>query len=112
MLFWRQHIRKRWPMERRSQADPLRPLREACLVARQAGQRDWIEHCLAACPDTPRKAALLDLLRAELQCRLDAGERPSREEYLRRFPNDTEVVHTAFLSEEPTQANGPDLFEC
>src|SRR4051794_32824414 len=94
-------------MESRPRPDGLRTLHEACLLARQAGQRSWIEHCLAARPETPRKVALLELLGVEIQCRLDAGERPTLEEYLPRFPDDAEVVRTAFLRLDRADSHGP-----
>src|SRR5262245_28163931 len=74
----------------------LRALRDACLAARRAGQQRWIEQRLSACPEAERPAALLDLLGAELLCRLEAGERPAPQEYLARFPGHADVVLAAF----------------
>src|SRR5262249_1628730 len=84
-------------MESRRRADTLRDLRETYLIARQGGEQGWIERRLAARPETPREVALLELLGVEIQCRIDAGERPTPEEYLLRFPDDVEVGRAAFL---------------
>jgi serine/threonine protein kinase/tetratricopeptide (TPR) repeat protein len=75
----------------------LHTLLESCRLARRAGQLDWIEQRLSPSPEADRQAMFLDLLSAELQCLRDAGERPTLQAYLSRFPALTDAVRDTFL---------------
>jgi TOMM system kinase/cyclase fusion protein len=85
--------------------DPLTlgTLRADCLRAREAGEPDWIERRLAGHPESGQRAALLDLLTIELQCRVEAGEQPVPAEYLQRFADDSDLILAAFRQLDRTQ---------
>jgi serine/threonine protein kinase/predicted ATPase/class 3 adenylate cyclase len=68
----------------------------ACEAARLAGNRLWIEQFLARLPGDRRSVLLPDLLAAEIECRLVAGEMPSPEEYQRRFPGHADTVQAIY----------------
>jgi serine/threonine-protein kinase len=72
---------------------------------KQGGERPRIEDYLADEPE-PRRAPLLEeLIRVERELRLNAGEQPGAEEYLRRFPDDPDAVAAAFGHENRPEAS-------
>ena len=50
------------------------------------GQRPTLEQFIADCPENERFRVLVELVRGDLEFRLQAGEDAHAEEYLRRFP--------------------------
>jgi eukaryotic-like serine/threonine-protein kinase len=77
-------------------SDHVSTKREAFSQRLQAGKRPRIEAFLTATPEPDRGRVLRELLTVELQYRRDHGELPSRDEYLRRFPNRTELINEIF----------------
>src|SRR5262245_27576275 len=76
-------------------------VRSAFEAAWNAGERTTIEKYLADEGRNPPKALLRELLRVELALRMRAGERPTLEEYRRRFPDDRELILAVF-ADTPT----------
>jgi serine/threonine protein kinase/tetratricopeptide (TPR) repeat protein len=64
----------------------------------RAGQRPQIEDIVAAAPDLLAHGLLKELLAAELELQLRAGERPEPGEYDERFPGHDALVTAAFDS--------------
>src|SRR5262249_50839422 len=62
----------------------------------EKGTRPRLEDFLAGVPEPRRPALLGHLLAIELERRRAQGERPQRDEYLRRFPADRPLVEGAF----------------
>src|SRR5262245_34150255 len=62
----------------------------------RAGLRPRIEDVLAGVAAERRALLLAELLRVELEYRQAAGEAPSIQEYLIRFPADNETIDSAF----------------
>ncbi|HEV2968487.1 MAG TPA: protein kinase [Pirellulales bacterium] len=71
--------------------------------ALRVGRPAVIEECLNACSDVSRTALLRELLAVELEHRAPGGKRPSRAEYLARFPEFEAVVDLVFA-----EARSPD----
>jgi tetratricopeptide (TPR) repeat protein len=73
----------------------------------QAGQRPALEQFLLQAP--PPQAALLfaELLGVELDYRQRWGERPTREEYLSRFPEYAELIDTVLSGPQTSDARQP-----
>jgi hypothetical protein len=72
---------------------------EACARFEQAlrsGQRPAIEACIAPLAPAERPELEYELLRLELDYRLEHGNKPTAEEYLWRFPEYASVVERAF----------------
>ncbi len=65
-------------------------------LAWQNGDRPTIESFLEGAPTLDRNALLYELVRLESSLRQAAGETPSRDAYLRRFPDDNAVIESAF----------------
>ncbi len=83
----------------------LRPSREAAEVdaARErfaadcaAGRRPSIEDELLGVAESIRGSLLAALIEIELESRRKSGERPTAEEYIRRFPTDSATITAAF----------------
>jgi serine/threonine protein kinase/WD40 repeat protein len=55
-----------------------------------------IEDCLAAAGQQIREELLFELVAVEVELRQSAGESPTRDEYVSRFPEDEQVVTAAF----------------
>jgi serine/threonine-protein kinase len=72
---------------------------------RHGGGRPRIENYLDGQSGAARASLLTELLRMERELREDAGEKPSAQEYLDRFPEDRAAVHAAF--EVPDQPASP-----
>ncbi len=78
----------------------------------RAGNRPVIESFLADFGPDHRSDLLLRLLGLDLELRVSAGERPAPAEYLARFPDDVELVRSAFrgltgTAELPGQNRAP-----
>jgi serine/threonine protein kinase len=69
-----------------------------------AGLRPSIEQFLNTATGLPRQDLLAALLASELELRGDRGERPSLDEYRRRFPDDAAVVERLFCVERESRA--------
>jgi serine/threonine protein kinase len=69
------------------------------------GPRPQIEHFLLEVPEVLRPPLLQELMRLEAELRHGEGERPSAEEFHRRFPEHEDVVATVFR-ERPDSAKG------
>jgi len=65
-------------------------------AAWKAGQRPLIEAYWADIQETGRLAALRELLPVELAYRIQAGEKPTLQEYQLRFPRHAESVEVAY----------------
>ena len=72
------------------------------------GSPPRIEDFLANEPEPRRPPLLVELLRVECELRANAGERPTAEEYHRRFPEYSDVV-ALFLRRPPLQSAEPSL---
>ena len=92
-----------------SRSEPSRPLslnlriNEACdrfEQAWQAGQRPQVEDYLGAAPERGRPALLRELLSLELAYRRQSGETLVLEDYLRRFPENAELIRAGFVAGE------------
>jgi serine/threonine protein kinase/formylglycine-generating enzyme required for sulfatase activity len=68
-------------------------------AAWKAGRKPSIEEYWANIPETARHAALSELLLVELAYRIQAGEKPTLNEYQLRFPNHADIIR-AVLQEE------------
>ena len=75
--------------------------------ARRNGSRPKLEDFLLDASGPARSARLRMLLAAEVALRREFGERPLVEEYLRRFPEDFDLVRAAFGGETPTITINP-----
>ena len=62
----------------------------------KAGTRPQMEDFLAQATEARRRPLLDELLRVECEIRLRLGEKPTAEEYRRRFPEHHAVVDTVF----------------
>src|SRR4051812_25304599 len=62
------------------------------------GVRTTIESYLGDLGPTERIAVLHELVGLEIELRTEAGDRPSLEEFVNRFPGDSTVVSSAFAS--------------
>jgi serine/threonine protein kinase len=69
----------------------------------QAGQRPRIEGYLAALPEPARPSLFRELLALELAYRRQQGERPTPDEFCRRFPEFGPLVQSAFCQPPPPQ---------
>src|SRR5262249_28302098 len=65
-------------------------------AAWRAGDTPCIEDFLAGADPDDRPALLAELVALERELRRRGGQRPSLEEYLRRFPADSGAVRAAF----------------
>jgi serine/threonine protein kinase len=65
-------------------------------LAWQNGERPTIESFLEGAPTADRNELLYKLVRLETALRQTDGERPSRDDYLRRFPDAADVIESAF----------------
>ena len=74
----------------------------------QAGRRPEIERYLETASEPERLALLQALLVTELELRQDLGERPTADEYLRRFPRFAGIVDFAFAG-HATALDNPDV---
>ena len=56
-----------------------------------------------------KPAILHKLIGLEVELRRQRGERPTEQDYVRRFPEDSELIHWAFLDlDSPTSSSGSD----
>jgi hypothetical protein len=67
----------------------------------RGGLRPPIEHYLGRAPDSARTALLRELLALELVYRRQAGEQPSADEYVGRFPDHAGLIACAFREATP-----------
>ncbi len=74
----------------------------------QAGRRPEIERYLETASGPERLALLHALLVSELELRQGRGERPTADEYLRRFPRCAGIVDFAFAG-DATALGNPDV---
>jgi serine/threonine-protein kinase len=65
-------------------------------AAWRAGLRPWIEDQLGRGPDQDPPELLAELLALEVELRQSRGERPTRQEYLNRFPGQNSAIDAAF----------------
>jgi len=82
-----------------SDSDRLMVLGQLCdrfEAAWKAGQRPLIEAYWVDIPEAGRLAALRELLPVELAYRIQAGEKPTLQEYQLRFPRHAESVEVLF----------------
>jgi tRNA A-37 threonylcarbamoyl transferase component Bud32 len=73
----------------------------------QRGERVPVEHYLGQYPELSGDTeALVELIQSELLRRREAGEQPALDEYLARFPDQTELLRRSWpaLSAPPTKA--------
>jgi eukaryotic-like serine/threonine-protein kinase len=98
-------------------ADPVRDLETVPLSLRlrvnsacdrfesewKAGNRPTIEDHLEAVPEAERSAHFFELLALELDLRRARDEKPSREEYRLRFPDQFRAIESAFQPEARDQ---------
>lgn len=63
----------------------------------QSGKRPQLEEFLAEFEDYEQPALLFELLRIEAKRRVDAGEKPTTQEYLLRFPKQESALRRALL---------------
>jgi serine/threonine-protein kinase len=64
--------------------------------ARRAGRGPRIEDFLTEAPGAGRSVLFRKLLELELELRAEAGERPTQDEYRRRFPDQAEPIDAVF----------------
>ena len=69
-------------------------------AAWKAGERPRIEEVLVQVAETARRDLFRELLKVEIHWRIAAGQRPSRDEYLRRFPDFAEEIKSQLSSAE------------
>src|SRR5438552_9248021 len=69
-------------------------------AAWEQGQRPRIEDFLTEAAGQEQSLLFRELLGRELIYRMRAGERPGTEEYLQRFPDRGELVHSVFSQAE------------
>lgn len=74
----------------------LNSARAAFMMAWRFGARPAIESFLGQAPPSQRPALLQELLTIELEERIGRGERPSRAEYVPRFPDHEVVIQDVF----------------
>jgi len=74
----------------------------------KAGQIPQLEEYLLQVSDGVRGPLLQELLRIELHYRLLKGEKPTAEEYLRRFPDQETRIRAVLAAAAPPDAAGPD----
>src|SRR6516164_11289769 len=89
--------------------DALERIDRACTRFEQAwrsGPRPDLRDYLAGTGDE-RTALFCELLKVELECRLQRGEQPAAEEYRQRFPEDEGPIAAAFEDIRREQAR-PD----
>src|SRR3954462_12301865 len=79
-------------------------------AAWRSGVRATIESYLGGLGPTERTAVLHELVGLEVELRTEAGDRPSLEEFVERFPDDSAVVASAFASSTHV-ATGPPTTE-
>jgi tetratricopeptide (TPR) repeat protein/serine/threonine protein kinase len=79
-------------------------------AAWQAGQRPGIEDYLRDSAESEQPALLRELLAFELEYRRRAGENPTVNEYLARFPTQNEVIRAGF-GPTTSPCSGPDCKE-
>ena len=77
-------------------------------AAWKAGRRPSIEGHLDGVPEAHRAAVFRELLVLELAYRRRAGERPTTEEYRRRFPARVAVIDAALGVAPPSPRAGTD----
>jgi serine/threonine protein kinase len=87
-------------------APHVEPVCRAFETAWQAGRRPAIEEHLRDTPPAARAALLRELLRLDLAYRGRQHEKPTLEEYRRRFPEDGDLLWAVFR-ETPTAADVP-----
>src|SRR5262245_18737338 len=73
----------------------------------RAGRRPVAEEYLHELPGPEQSRLLLELLRVELDCRGEAGERPDPEQLRARFPEYSTVVDSLLRHEEDTAVAAP-----
>jgi serine/threonine-protein kinase len=92
-----------WPTDRPDvTTSELARLVEVCdhyEAARKAGRDPRIEDLLGAASRTERTVLLRLLLELELDLRAGEGESPTREEYKRRFPDQSGLIDSIFAAE-------------
>src|SRR5262245_8249120 len=71
-------------------------LRHACRQALEGGQTRWIEQHLSGQARRQWGGVLSGLLAIEVECRLEAGQRPRPQEYRQRFPDYVGQVEAVF----------------
>jgi serine/threonine protein kinase len=73
----------------------------------RAGQGPRIEDYLQEVDELERAALLQELVAVELELRLGRGDRPNRQEYQDRFPDDASVIDAAFGALTGSPEPGP-----
>ncbi|MFA9201797.1 MAG: hypothetical protein ACEQR8_11590, partial [Cypionkella sp.] len=68
---------------------------DALASARKRGEKPLIEEVVSTAPESLRSLMVAELVRTEIELRLSAGERPTAEEYVSRFPHWTAWPITA-----------------
>jgi serine/threonine protein kinase len=71
------------------------------------GRRPRIEDYLVEVPEPDRVPLFPELLALEIELRCDGGERPTPEEYYRRFPEHIEQINAVFAKAPSDADNGP-----
>ncbi len=87
-------------------APPVEAVRHAFAAAWEAGRRPALEEYLRDAPSSARDSLFRELLRAELAYRGRQDEKPTLDEYLRRFPDDADLIGAVFR-DTPTAADSP-----
>ncbi len=95
-----------------SRVPQLRQIDEICDRFEQgwlAGQKLSLQEIIATIPETDRLPCFRELLEVELELRRGEQQRPTRDEYLRQFPEFSEMIVDAFaggIEETPRLADG------